>query len=465
MVPKIFAALILTVLAVAGPGRARAALESQVADNVFVVPDPKAKVVTLWMIVHAGCRDEVDGECRGLSHYLEHLMFLGRDGAHDQNNALFFAAGQTNAFTSMMATSYYQSVPAQPASIEPDLAKLFDLFSDRLKAINPPPEAASRERNVVLQEFNFRRSDSFRVRFNNQVNARLLPNHPYGEPVIGSREDIAGYTVEAAKAFHKRWYAKNNATFVVYGPVEPDMVKKLADKYLGPLPEKTIPSREWLDARRTFAPMDGLAKESDGDIVSPEVQFEKIVRFEDPFPRQSDAAKAILFDYLNSEITGSLSDVLVEGGHLCSRVDADRSSLGPGAMWFTTHGTLEDGVAPENVKKAIADYYAGLAERGVDGKVVERLKKRALRGVAEIGKDPKRTLTSLTNWFGDNRAYADWRTRADAIDAVTPESLTTLLRAMAEPGRELFGIMSPARKSAAADAPPPAKIAAEKAAP
>ena len=455
MVPKIFAAMFLLVFSTAVSGRAQASPEVVVGDNVYVVPDAKAKVVTVWMIVHAGCRDEEDGHCRGLSHYLEHLMFLGRDARQEQNASAFFAAGQSNAFTSMMATSYYQSVPAKPESMESELSKLFGLFADRLATIDPPADAAARERNVVLQEFNFRRSDSFRVRFNNEVNARMLPGHPYSQPVIGSREDIAGYTVEVARKFHERWYARNNATFIVYGPVDPAEVKTLAARYLDPLPNKPLPGREWLDARRTFASMNTEFTRADKDIARPEVQVEKIVRFEDPFPRQTDAAKAILFDYLDSEIAGGLSDELVENQRLLTRVSADHSSIGAGAMWFTTHGTLEDGVAPETARKAIADYYVALAARGVDAKVVERLKKRALRSIAEVDKDPARTLTSLTNWFGQNRDYADWRARGEAVAAVTPRSLDAMLQAMAGPGRQLFGVMSPIGDAVAGDSEPP----------
>ncbi len=425
-------------------GQASASPEAQVADNVFVVPDAKAKVVTLWMIVHAGCEDEEGGQCHGLAHYLEHLMFLGRSGEHSENQSLFFAAGQTNAFTSMLATSYYQSVPAKAESIGPDLEQLFQLFSERLAKIEPPLKAADRERNVVLQEFNFRLSDSFRVRFNNAVNARLLPGHPFSQAVIGSKDDIAAYTVERAQAFHQRWYAKNNASFIVYGPVDPALVKQLASKYLDPLPEKTIPGRSWLDARRTFAPMDEGANGADESVVRPEIQFEKIVRFEEPFPQQTRAAKAILFDYLNSEITGSLSDALVEDKKLATHISADRSSIGDGAMWFTTYGTLEDGVAPQTLKTAILDYYEQLAKTGLDARVIERLKKRRLREIADIAADPKKTLTSLQSWLSSNGKYQDWQDSARNFEAVTPQSITPLLQAMAGPGRQLFGTMAPA---------------------
>lgn len=73
----IAASLVVALLAAAP----LSAAETRVAPNVVVVADPAAATTTVWMIVRAGCRDEPQGHCHGLSHYLEHLMFLGRGRA------------------------------------------------------------------------------------------------------------------------------------------------------------------------------------------------------------------------------------------------------------------------------------------------------------------------------------------------------------------------------------------------
>ena len=116
-----FLAALSAVSALAGP-------EVKIADRVYLVPDTKAKVLTFWMIVNAGCRDEEGGDCRGIAHYLEHLVFLGRGRRHDEEGNLAFAAGQTNAFTNMTTTAYYQTTPAREGKIEEDLDRLFSLF-------------------------------------------------------------------------------------------------------------------------------------------------------------------------------------------------------------------------------------------------------------------------------------------------------------------------------------------------
>ena len=424
-------------------GSAAAGLETRIGDNIYVVPDPKAKVVTVWMVVHAGCRDEDGGQCRGLAHYLEHLMFLGRSAEHEATAARVFAAGQTNAYTTMQATAYYQTAPVREGLVGADLDKLFALFADRLRGLDVAEDAAMRERNVVLQEFNSRRVDSVRSQFYTKLNRKLQPEHPISQQVIGTKQDIAEFTLPRAKAFHARWYARNNVEFVVYGPVAADDVKTVAAKYIDPLPRKKTPQRGWLDARRTFEPMDETLEIADAEIKRTEIVFEKIVRYEDPDPVATGASNTILFDFLNSQIKGSLSDVFIEQKKLASQMHISVTPMGAGVMWFSVSATLEDGVGPQTVKDAVTGYIADLAKSGLEPALVERLKKRRAAGNAETDKDPQRTLSALTGWFSGNRNYAEWRSRNDTLAAVAAGEVMPVLRAMAGPGRQIFGILSP----------------------
>ncbi len=430
-------------MALGALGSCLAGPETRIADNVFLVADAKAKAVTLWMIVRAGCRDEAGGQCRGLAHYLEHLMFLGRDGQHNAGAPAAFAAGQTNAFTSMIVTSYYQSVPAREGQTADDLEKMFSIFTERLKSVDTSPQAAARERGVVMQEYNFRRAGSARTKFYADMNAQLQPGHPISQPVIGSRADIDGFSLEAAREFHRRWYAKNNVTFVAYGPFEPKDITPMAAKFIDPLAPGKIPERRWLDARRSFEPMDAALTAQDEETKRAEVLFEKVVRFEDADPSASGAAWSILSDYLNSQIGGSPADVFVERQRALTNVGVSATPLGAGALWYSVSGTLEDGTPPAAMKDAFIDYIRDLAKTGVDGATVERLKKRRAANLAETEKDPQRTLSAFTSWFSGLRTYAEWQARRETLAGVSPAAIQPLLDAMAGPGRQIFGVLSP----------------------
>lgn len=431
--------------ALAGAGQCLAGLEVKVADNVFVVPDPKAKVITLWMIVRAGCRDEEGGRCRGLAHYLEHLMFLGRPADREGGAVPAFAAGQTNAFTTYQITSYYQSTPVREGAVAGDLDRLFSLFARRLVAVEAAEDAAKREVNVVLQEYNFRRSGGLRAKFHNDMNARLQPLHPISQPTIGSRADIDAFSLDRARAFHQRWYAKNNVTFVAYGPIGAADVKPLVEKYFDPVPPRKVPDRRWLDALRTFEPMDDTLRASDPDTKREEVLFEKIVRFEEADPALSGASFAILADYLNSQMDGGLHDIFVEQKRLATSIGVSTTPIGEGAIWYSVSASPEDGVAPDALKAPIIEYFQDVAKRGVPASVVERLRRRRVASMAEIDKEPQKALSAFTSWLSAQRNHEEWLARGATLAAVSPATIQPLLDAMVSPGRQIFGILSPAK--------------------
>ncbi len=422
-----------------------AAPELRLADNFILVPDAKAKFITFWMVVNAGCRDEAGGECRGMAHYLEHLMFLGRSAS--QAGAAVpsaFSAGQTNAYTTMTATAYYQTTPARPGANGEELDKLFKLFADRLQSVGAPADAAAREKNVVLQEYNFRRTDSARSVFYRTMNEKLQPEHPVRQSVIGTKADIAVLSLEDARVFHDRWYVKDNVKFIVHGPVSEDEVKPLIAKYIDPLPQRSAPQRGWLEARRSFAPMDEALQMQDPEATRTDVLLERIVRFEDSDPAPHNAAYSILTDFLNSEIHGGLSDVFVEQKKLATQIGVSTTPFGPGVMWYSVQATLEDGVTPATMKSAIESYFSDLARDGMNAATFTRLRKRRLNAIADTSEEPQRVLSALTSWFSSNRSYTSWTKRTAALEAATPEVLTPLLSAMGGPGRQAFGVLSPA---------------------
>jgi zinc protease len=60
-------------------------------------------------------------------------------------------------------------------------------------------------------------------------------DHPYHWPTIGYQEDLTAASMEDVKGFFRTWYAPNNASVVVSGDVKPAEVRRLAEKYFGPI--------------------------------------------------------------------------------------------------------------------------------------------------------------------------------------------------------------------------------------
>ena len=425
---------------------ASAGPEVAIADNVFLVPDANAKSITLTMIVGAGCSVEPHGICKGISHYLEHLLFLGRNPEHNAVASAFFRDGVANGATSHLTTVYWDRFPARAASQIADLDKLFAYFTQRLTGFEVTDSDANRERNVVLQEYNWRIASRASARFQTLMNAAILPDDPFAQQVAGDERKIAAYTVADARAFHDRWYAKNNAIFVVQGPVEAGAVKALAEKYLAPLPEKKLPERDWLQALRTFAPTGETVRAADADVQRVSIEIEKVVRYEESDRVRSDAARRVLNTWLESRFDGGPHDAIVEGAGLTDEIGGLHVAReGPGALWMTAGADPNDGVSAEQLAKAFDDFLSARAVDGVPPAIVERVKRRLIEERSLTERDPDAYARQLTQWFGQRKSYKEFTDYAADIASVTPDDVNQLLRAIAGPGREILGVLSPAK--------------------
>jgi zinc protease len=93
--------------------------ERLIRDRVFLVEDRKANTIEFNMLVLAGCGDGAENDCKGIAHYLEHLVLVGRNAQHGDQAMRFFTDGGSNGFTSMKTTRYVHSFPAAA----PDVAE------------------------------------------------------------------------------------------------------------------------------------------------------------------------------------------------------------------------------------------------------------------------------------------------------------------------------------------------------
>ena len=446
MVSMIRFALASFLALLAATAGASAGPEVKIADNVFLVPDANARSITLTMIVGAGCADEPRGVCKGISHYLEHLLFLGRNPDRNPVASAFFRDGVANGATSHLTTTYWDQFPARAETQANDLDRLFGYFAQRLIGFEVTDADANRERNVVLQEYKWRVASRPVARFQTMMNAAILPDDPYAQQVAGDERKIAAYSVADARAFQQRWYARNNATFVIHGPVEAGAVKALADKYLGPLPDKKLPERDWLQALRTFAPAHETLRAEDPDVQRTMVEIDKIVRYEESDRARFEAARRVLNTWLGGRFDGGPHDRIVESAGLTDEIGALYVVReGPGALWLTIGAEPNDGVTPEKLASEFADFLTASAAEGVPGATVERIKKRLIEDRALSERDPDSFARQLTQWFGQRRSYEDFASYSAAIASVTTDDVNLLLRAVAGPGREFTGVLSPAK--------------------
>lgn len=215
----------------------------RLSDRVFFIPEPPGAGTRFEMIVGAGCHDEPEPRCRGVAHYLEHLVMLGRNPGHNDAAVRLFGDGSANGWTTDRATVFFHMLPARAAGPRADLERLFGFYADRLKAFAITPADAVRERQVAVQEHDWRVQSNAFVPLERALNEALMPDRPSGQWTIGRREALVSMTVEEARAFHAAWYHRNNARFLVAGALPAEEVRAIADRALANHPEPALPQR------------------------------------------------------------------------------------------------------------------------------------------------------------------------------------------------------------------------------
>ena len=197
---------------------------------VFITQEQRAAdVVAVQLWLRVGGRDEATDEL-GLSHYLEHMLFKGTPtrppGSID--TLIEGLGGTSNAFTSYDFTHYDVVVPA--AHVRTALELLADIA---VNAAFPPGEVEA-EKKVVFEEMNLVEDDpeKFLTRRLSEVAYR---GHPYGRPILGTRELIQGLTRDRLAAYYGKHYVPANMTVVVVGPVTAAQVRPLATATFGRL--------------------------------------------------------------------------------------------------------------------------------------------------------------------------------------------------------------------------------------
>jgi zinc protease len=203
---------------------------------VIVWPDHDIPNVALYTFVRAGGRNEQSG-VTGLSHFFEHMMFLGTENLEpgEFDRRMEAAGGANNAYTTSDVTVYTDWFPRTA------LEEIFELEADRFQNLQTYSEIVESERQVVFSE---RRSsiDNNNIRkLLEQVIATAYLAHPYQYPVIGWPSDIESWTEADLESFYRTYYAPNNLVMVVTGDVTVDEVFGLADEYFGPIPAQEPP--------------------------------------------------------------------------------------------------------------------------------------------------------------------------------------------------------------------------------
>ena len=178
----------------------------------------------IWACV--GSADEGPEE-RGLAHFHEHMLFKGTEqrGVGEVAAEVEGAGGRINAFTTFDVTCYHATLPSDR------LATGIDVLSDAVLHSSFVPEEVSREVEVVIEEIR-RSDDSPASVLGNAAFKGAFREHPYGLPILGTRESVARFDRERVLAFYRRWYTPDNLVVVAAGNIDiPSTLEAIRERF------------------------------------------------------------------------------------------------------------------------------------------------------------------------------------------------------------------------------------------
>jgi predicted Zn-dependent peptidase len=203
--------------------------DKTVLDNgITVITEPMDTVrsVALGIWCAVGSRDETRQEA-GMSHFMEHMMFKGTPTrtAAQISESFDRLGAELNAFTSKEYTCYYARLTDQHAP------QAVDILSDMIVNASLAEDACRSEREVVLEEIS-RYEDQPDDQVHELFSQTLMPSHPLGLPVIGTRETVSGFGHDAAAAFHANHYTTGDMVVAAAGAIDHAALVRMVSDHL-----------------------------------------------------------------------------------------------------------------------------------------------------------------------------------------------------------------------------------------
>lgn len=405
--------------------------------EVVVIEDHRAPAVLHMVWYRTGSADDPIGKS-GLAHYLEHLMFKSTTTQESGAFSRFVESvgGSENAMTSWDYTAYFQRVAVE------HLPRVMALEADRMVNLSLDPAEVATELSVILEERGEVVESNPSALFMEQMRAALFPDHPYGIPIIGWRDEMAGLTRADVMAHYAGAYAPNNAVLILAGAIDPESARRLAEDHYGPVPAREIAPRPRAE-------------------LGPKPPLEQSVTFEDQrvaqplLGRLYRVAEAKGRDPVQAAALTLLAQIL--GGNPATSVLGEALQFQAQSAVFTSASyratALDDSsfsivIVPSagramaqveaDLNRVIADFLA----QGIDPEQFERIKFQ-FRAAEIYAQDSVQGMASVYGAaLTTGRAVSDVQTWPDQIAAVTMEEVMEAARALFADASRVTGYLT-----------------------
>ena len=342
--------------------------------RVLLVSDKSADKAAASLNVAVGSGDD-PADREGLSHFLEHMLFLGTEKYPEPGEYQQFIAshgGSHNAFTAFQDTNYFFDVQAE--FLEPAL----DRFAQQFSAPLFTAELVDRERNAVHSEYSSKLKEDGR-RFFSVRKAVTPAEHAFHQFAVGNLTTLKNSEQRPLRedlvTFWRQHYSANLMNLAVYGPQSLDRLEQLVRGRFDAIEDRNLTQkrhsaplvdREQLPTKVTVASLKDIRNMS---LVFP------IASQQDQF--RTKPARYVT-NLLGHEGPGSLFDVLKRAGLVESLSAGLGMDTGDGATLEISMALTKQGLEQQDtILSLVFAYIDKVREYGISEQRFEEMRKLA----------------------------------------------------------------------------------------
>ncbi|AWM33347.1 M16 family metallopeptidase [Hymenobacter nivis] len=193
------------------------------------------KIAHCGFLLDVGSRDEGPHQ-QGLAHFWEHMAFKGthkRKSFHILNR-LETVGGELNAYTTKEKICFYATL------LSTHFERAFELLTDLTFNSTFPGRELEKERGVILEEMSMYQ-DAPEDAIIDDFDTVVFGEHPLGVNILGTRESVSSFSSNDFHAFYSENVRTDRLVFSSVSNLPFKEVKRLADKFLAPLPARLGP--------------------------------------------------------------------------------------------------------------------------------------------------------------------------------------------------------------------------------
>ncbi|HOL70890.1 MAG TPA: pitrilysin family protein [Bryobacteraceae bacterium] len=198
--------------------------------RLITIPTDYPNVVSLYIVVQAGSRNEVEPGKSGFAHLFEHMMFRGTPTypPAKYEATLQKAGAASNAYTTDDHTAYHTTFSKE------DLETILGMEADRFQNLSYSEEDFKTETRAVLGEYN-KNSANPASKLYEVLRDTAFDRHTYKHTTMGFLKDIEDMPnqYEYSRLFFDRYYRPEYTTTILAGDVNPATARALVEKYWG----------------------------------------------------------------------------------------------------------------------------------------------------------------------------------------------------------------------------------------